>query len=1003
MVKTIILEFSFFGSKASTLSIWSLNEITNRYTENKGMRFALSYLLFLVFVFGKNGYSQKYNFQNFTTNQGLASNQSYYSLQGEDGYVYVSTDRGLQRFDGKTFSQVPFEDFSLNGSTVFKIIKDHRGTLWVSTYKKGLFYLESDTLRPYKYNSELLKILKFSFVEQFFFDAEGNLYFSTMQGVQQVYIVRPDFQLDSVGYEPFAKEFLLGLKRIFIKRDQAISKIQFQNPNKPPLNDKMKSFTVSPKQKLKHKDAYPRGGPSIIKGDSALVAVSHILAIYSIKGEYITEFDLHSQIMWIMVDSNEDILAATMNGFYRISKNGSVEHCLSGYPINCITQDDEKGYWINTTTNGLFYLPSFQVKMLYHGHRIAGMNSFGKELVISHHNHFLSRYKLVDNTPIKDTVLDILKWSKGIYLDAHTIGVTGEYFKLKSGEIQSRISGFQEGKDYLKLNDSIILAAKIDGVKRIRLDNPLFRKSLIDSAYFSLSLLDHKEHIYIGANNGLIKYNKASGKHKLLLKNAKTQIITDVEALNDSTIICSSKTNGIFLLTPKKTVQISTRNTAILSNGCSSLAVQNDSVFWVGTDLGIAQIVKHKNGYRCYNLGKDDGLLSQKVNDLVLIDSTLFVGTDMGCCYFNIHHLSFTSSPIRLIAEVPHAQYTQFANDTIWLKKGVRNLVLNFSAISFKHTQHLTYSYTVKGQQTVKSPSNIFYINRLEAGTNKISVDVANSNGFWNSKPLNLVIISPPYFYEKTGFIVFASFLLAFILIGLIYGYLTYHYRKKLRKWKMSTLQLRELNLQLNPHFIFNAINNLYNLALHGEKSEIKDFISRFSGLTRKVLENSRFKVISMEEEMENVKTYVELEKLRFKEHPFDFILDVEDDLDLKREMVPPMILQPIIENAIWHGLLPKKGKRCLSISLKKLQKGMEVCIQDNGVGLHKSSKRENPIVNKSSIGVSNTQMRLELYEGMELGKAQFELTETTDHEGKASGVRALFRFYPNPKTIRAL
>ncbi|PRX57022.1 sensor histidine kinase [Flagellimonas meridianipacifica] len=187
---------------------------------------------------------------------------------------------------------------------------------------------------------------------------------------------------------------------------------------------------------------------------------------------------------------------------------------------------------------------------------------------------------------------------------------------------------------------------------------------------------------------------------------------------------------------------------------------------------------------------------------------------------------------------------------------------------------------------------------------------------------------------------------------------------------KFSQLKLDALRSQMSPHFIFNAINSIKSYFIENDREKAIYFLTKFSKLIRNILESSRKEQISLEEELDILKVYVEIENNRFK-NDIHFKIEVEEDLRINKIMVPPLFLQPFVENAIWHGLLTKKGEKNLTIRIHKNSdsKMIKIEIEDNGIGREAVKLRNTKnVLRKESLGLSLTKDRMELF-SKKLGK----------------------------------
>ncbi|MDE1208274.1 tetratricopeptide repeat-containing sensor histidine kinase [Tenacibaculum larymnensis] len=178
-------------------------------------------------------------------------------------------------------------------------------------------------------------------------------------------------------------------------------------------------------------------------------------------------------------------------------------------------------------------------------------------------------------------------------------------------------------------------------------------------------------------------------------------------------------------------------------------------------------------------------------------------------------------------------------------------------------------------------------------------------------------------------------------------------------KKKISDLQSTVLRSQLNPHFIFNALNSIKHYIIKNKKHDAIDYLNKFSEFTRRVLEKSILRSISLEDELYNSQLYVELENARFEDN-INFEIDVSKDISLSSIIVPPFILQPLLENAIWHGIASIKNKR-ISIHIHQLKEHIYITITDNGIGRQKAYEiKKEQKKYKSSIGINLVNQILE-------------------------------------------
>ena len=228
--------------------------------------------------------------------------------------------------------------------------------------------------------------------------------------------------------------------------------------------------------------------------------------------------------------------------------------------------------------------------------------------------------------------------------------------------------------------------------------------------------------------------------------------------------------------------------------------------------------------------------------------------------------------------------------------------------------------------------------------------------------------------------------LLFIVIIALIfYSRLKYLKRKADLKNKLVGSQLTALKSQMNPHFMFNALNSIQDLMLHKDTKGSNLYISKFSNLMRKVLNASDQSSITLQEEIEILSLYLDLEKLRFG-NEFTFELKLDEAIDPYSLTLPSMILQPFVENAIKHGLLHKKGEKKLSIQFI-LQEQLICEITDNGIGRKHAEKIKSRQNRNASFATSATEKRIELLNSFDRVNYKFEIIDLIEN-GQAAGTK---------------
>jgi LytS/YehU family sensor histidine kinase len=210
---------------------------------------------------------------------------------------------------------------------------------------------------------------------------------------------------------------------------------------------------------------------------------------------------------------------------------------------------------------------------------------------------------------------------------------------------------------------------------------------------------------------------------------------------------------------------------------------------------------------------------------------------------------------------------------------------------------------------------------------------------------------------------------------------------------RTSEMEMQALRAQMNPHFIFNCLNSINMFIVKNESVAASDYLTQFSRLIRLVLNNSKKAWITLDEELEMLRLYLDMEKLRFKE-AFDYVLDVKAIADVFNVFIPPLLLQPFIENAIWHGLMHKKNHGTVVIRFREEQDILYCTIVDDGVGRSAAAKLgSKSSQSHKSLGIKIATDRLTLInENIENDIVSFEIEDLYNEKKEAAGTKVSLR-----------
>ncbi|HVU99415.1 MAG TPA: histidine kinase [Puia sp.] len=216
---------------------------------------------------------------------------------------------------------------------------------------------------------------------------------------------------------------------------------------------------------------------------------------------------------------------------------------------------------------------------------------------------------------------------------------------------------------------------------------------------------------------------------------------------------------------------------------------------------------------------------------------------------------------------------------------------------------------------------------------------------------------------------------------------------------RAKELEVQALRSQMNPHFIFNCLNAINRFILGHETEAASDYLTKFSRLMRMIMNHSRHSTITLAEEIEMLQLYLEMERLRFKD-AFDYRIDVEEDLDTEEVRMPPLLIQPFVENAVWHGLMHKEERGSLLIRLRVQGDVLTCIVRDNGIGRKRAGVLRSKSAEKhKSMGMQITAERMDLLAGPGEAKPFLQIEDLYDETGAPAGTQVTLTIKLNTTT----
>ena len=319
-------------------------------------------------------------------------------------------------------------------------------------------------------------------------------------------------------------------------------------------------------------------------------------------------------------------------------------------------------------------------------------------------------------------------------------------------------------------------------------------------------------------------------------------------------------------------------------------------------------------------------------------------------------------------------------------------MVFKFTANDFSDGINRMFTWKLTGFEnnwaTPTSSNHISY-NNLAPGNYVFKLKVVDRAGNAGEE-LRIPVIVKPFFYQTTWF----KFLMLLLIAVGVYALFRYRImrikkeeeQKTIFNKQLAELEMQALRAQMNPHFLFNCLNSIQRFILENENKIAVNYLAKFARLVRLILENSRDKKVALVKEIESLDLYIQMEKLRF-DHNFSYTIDVDKNIDTEFTEITPMLLQPYVENAIWHGLQHKEGDGKISIRIAEKNNSLLFIVEDNGIGRKASAEINRNRKNHNSVGLQITEKRIEMLSN-NIEKGSVTILDLHNDKGNAEGTR---------------
>lgn len=427
--------------------------------------------------------------------------------------------------------------------------------------------------------------------------------------------------------------------------------------------------------------------------------------------------------------------------------------------------------------------------------------------------------------------------------------------------------------------------------------------------------------------------------------------------------------------------------------------LRNGDDFWLSTNQGLCRYNLRTKEVRAFDM--DNYLQGLEYNEGAYCktrNGTFFFGGNNGFNYFKPKRLKLNTQPptvvltsFSLMDKEVELEVDINSEEELNLSYHENLISFGFAALNYSNSRKNQYAYKLEGydEDWIYSGSRrTAYYTKLDPGTYTFRVKASNNDGVWNEVGKSIKITVTPPYWQTWWFIA----LMILLLVLIVWWILNLRTRSVAKNYEhqLVELELKALRSQMNPHFIFNSLNSIQYFVLNKEPDTAYKYLTKFSQLMRMILQYSRVKFITLKDECEWLRTYLDLEKVRM-DNDLDYQIDVHSYLVEDKVLIPSMMVQPYVENAIIHGLFNKEKDRKLKVSFKAKDETLICTIEDNGIGREKAAELNKKKVNKhKSHGMKVTQDRIQALSKNNTVTPELTVIDLVDENGEPSGTKVM-------------
>lgn len=964
------------------------------------MQSCLKYILVCLLVSFRFLNAQNPVFEHMAEVSKLPDVEFYDILEDQHHYIWLAGNKGLYRYDGKLY--VKFSHPEQKANSLFQLKLDADGKLWCNNIYGQIFYIENNALNLFYDAHQLVKGQLAPFEVR-----QDALRLFTATGVYDIDITTKAKTkiFDGMCISSASQNQTDYTSIVNIEGQEKSHRIyKLENKNSTKILDLENHKRVQSPKLFAFEDAV------IFTHKSSLGNVIYLINKQTNSTKIIqTPKQIKNQPLYNLLKFKDTYWFLTSSGVFVFSfHNYQFQFKKQLFKTETVTDvalDFNGNYWFSTLDNGVFVSPNLGITHT----NLSAVNAKITASCALENNSFVlgtndGRLLVYDQNHLKKTfqLPGVKKIIGNLFFYAETqqlivsINASESYIvNLKNDKIVDVSNRFSVAKTFSKIDDNTLFYGNYK--EGIVYENPLTsaEKNSLRTSRVKASLVSDNA-LFVSYLDGFFSYDSNTWSSREIQFNQKRILVNAM-----------AKTNAVVWLATQHNGLLKFENDTLKSSGIqlpeqlqiNAIKSEGD-VLWIASDLGLYHY--HTKTQQLKALNAQDGLNTAVNNFLVLKD---YIIVAMPKAFYLLPkkedlYKAYKTARVR-IESVHINDRDTLVKSQYKLPYDSNKIAITFNSNGYQSNKHVQYHYRVKeldsAWQKVPINTHVVNFNSLSSGRYSFELKAQNVSAQQAvfAKPIRFVIAKP--FWETYWFYA----LVLGVFFGLVWLYFRWRLKQKeaqrileidkiLADKKITNLKLENLRSQMNPHFIFNALNSIQDYIISNEKELASSYLVKFSRLIRKYLDYSQQNEITLQQEFEALNLYLQLEKVRFEDE-LQYTVNIDKTLNTRRIKVPSLFIQPYVENALKHGLLHKPKDRQLQVEASVFQqKQLQITIEDNGIGRQASEDLKRPSQQHKPFATKANQERVRLYNIKLKRNIRVEIEDLEDENSNALGTKVL-------------